>query len=83
MCNTVYIRRCDECHAKNRPVQGTKKWQFFGLQNCVKFVLFEVLHIFCIKTTRNLTIFHEIAPLFDIPNSISTMTGYVQPCFES
>ena len=27
---------------ENRPVQGCKNWQFFGLQNCVKFVLFKV-----------------------------------------
>ena len=39
-------------------------------------------HICGIKITRNLTIFHEMTPLFDIHDSISTVIGYVKPCFE-
>ena len=57
------------------PVRGLKNWQFFGLQNCVKFVLFHTSILFGIKITRNSTFFHDITPLFDIPDSMSTMVG--------
>ena len=39
-------------------------------------------HVFVIKITRNSTILQEITTFFDIPDSISTVIGYVQPCFE-
>ena len=32
--------------------------------------------------TSNLTVMQDKNLLFDIPDSISSMTGYVQPCFE-
>ncbi len=39
---------------ENGPVPGYKNWQIFGLQNCVKFVLFQVQsYIFVTKITRN------------------------------
>ncbi len=53
---------------------------FFGLQNYIKFVLVEIQSYNWYQ--NNSTILHEITPLFDIPDSLFTMIGYVQPCFE-
>ncbi len=71
---------------ENWPVRGSKNGKIFGLPNCTKFVLFEVQSykylISKYLVTRNSSIFHEITLLFDIPDSIHTLVGYVQPCFE-
>ncbi len=69
---------CDECHTKIDLFEVRK----IGLQNCVKFVHSKYSHVFGIKIIRNSSNFYEITPLFDIPDSIPTMTGYIQPCFE-
>ncbi len=67
---------------ENWPVQGLKNWQFFGHQNCVKFVLFEVLSYIWYQNNQKLGHLKDTTPLFDIPDSMPTMIGYVQPWFE-
>ena len=58
------------------------------LINLVKFICPSVclLTLCCLNClilkTRNSTIFQDKAPLYHIPDSISTMIGNVHPCFE-
>ena len=67
----------DECHAKV---------DLFKVKKIGKFLVFKIVlilfyskqsHIlvFGIKLTRNSSIFHEITPLFAIPDSIPTVIG--------
>ncbi len=72
----------DECHAKIDLFEVKKIGKFLVFQIVQNLFYLKYCGLFGIKITRNPTIFHEITPLFDIPDSILTMIGYVQPCFE-
>ncbi len=68
---------------ENWPVRGLKNWLFFGLQTCVKFVIFEVLAYIWYQINQKLDhLSGNNLSVWYISNSISTMRGYVQPCFE-
>ena len=78
----THARSYDECHTKI---------DLFEVKKIGKFLVFNIVqilfyskhsHIFGIKITRNSGVFHEITPLFYIPESIPTMVDYEQPCSE-
>ncbi len=72
----------DECHAKIELFEVKKIGNFLVLKIVQNLLYSKYIYIFGIKIIRNSGIFHKITTLCDIADSIPTMVGYVQPCFE-
>ena len=71
-----------ECHSKINMFEVRKIGKILVFKIVQNLFNSKYSHTPGIKITRNSSIFHEITPLFDIPDSIPTLVGYVQPCFE-